>query len=167
MQQSALLTEDVKGSNLTLVVALPPMRLLPGQALATNTSGTTRAAPLSKHLTAGSQAGMHSGADGAAGRGSRRLLLDHISGDQLAWKEDDAKQLIACGVSEPGLSTACGQVYMDDGDQLQVRLSPLAPNAMRFPTCACRQAWQTLLRCFSSRCRYLLQYSLCQSYCKC
>lgn len=142
MQQPALLTEDVKVSNLTLVVALPPMRLLPEQGSPTNTSGTARAAAISKHLTAGSQAGMHSGT-----AGSRRLLLDHMSGDQHAIKEDDAKQLIACGVSEPGLSTACGQVYMDDGDQLQVRLPWPAPNATRLYTCVQQACCRTPLCC--------------------
>lgn len=141
MQQPALLTEDVRGSNLTLIVALPSMRLLPEQASSTNTSDATRPAPLSKHLAAGSQAGMHSGTDRTAGRESRRLLLDHMWGDQHALQEDDAKQLIACGVSEPGLSTACGQVYMDDGDQLQVGLPYLAPHAMRFSTCVHQQAF--------------------------
>ena len=129
MQQSALLTEDVRASPLTLVIALPPMRPLPkAQHVFKSASGLVHPQSVDSHISAASQAELHDAAVETDVRGvTRKLLSDILPETQLAAGEAavGARQLTACGVSEPGLSTACGQIYMDDGDQLQVR-----PNCM-------------------------------------
>lgn len=123
MQQPALVTEDVRASPLTLVVALPAMRLLPNhQQVHSIQAGST---PPHDNATDSSEGSSHVQMphvphEPQASSVSRQLLSETVPGMQQPAGIHEARNLIACGLSEPGLSTACGQIYMDDGDQIQV-----------------------------------------------
>lgn len=119
MQQPALVTADVRVSNLTLVVALPAMRPLPeAQHIPVVRSGTPS---LNDSTSFSSQMGLQQAMNEVGVSSvSRKLLSDAVQEAEQPAGQQEAQQLITCGVSEPGLSTACGKMYMDDGDQLEV-----------------------------------------------
>ena len=115
MQQPALVTADVRASALTLLVALP--HLEPLEAFADSTAHHIELEMDSKSVEqhhADSESRAHhvssqSGGGEVQATSGRQAVMSQVSHPRAK-----------CGVSEPGRATACGQIYMDAGDQLQV-----------------------------------------------
>ena len=112
LQKAALVTEDVRASALTLLVALPHLEPF---------TDLDKAAHTSIHSNSGQQ-WQGQGPDTQLGL-NRKVLAS--SGGLMALRRGKqaaaAEGLHRCGVSQPGRATACGQVFMDDGQQLQVK----------------------------------------------
>ena len=121
MQQPALVTADVRASALTLLVALP--HLQPLEAFA-DTHDAHQAADSVAHSALAEQHGeadMH--APGLQAQPGGRKVLASLAA-QASMSQGTQGQAFT-GVqgsetSQKGRATACGQVYMDDGAQLQV-----------------------------------------------
>lgn len=129
MQQPALLTYEVRASPLTLLLALPQLQpLQPAHLLKPRPTGhhcNTMSALVANARVARYKGMLQSGINSflaTAKAAVSRLLHSLGCGHRLASQAqvEQAAQLAECGVSLPGRATACGQIYMDDGEQLQV-----------------------------------------------
>lgn len=121
MQQPALVTADVRASALTLLVALP--HLQPLEAFA-DTHDAHQEANSVAHSALAEQHGeadMH--AHGLQAQPAGRKVLASLAA-QASMSQGTQGQAFTgvqgCETSQKGRATACGQVYMDDGAQLQV-----------------------------------------------
>ena len=120
MQQAALVTADVQASPLTLVVALPHLQPL------AQTHSTDRSQLQDKHMPDQSSSAPEHSTDAQQLSGttqnSRRLMASMAAQPSMIQNGDGPGVTAAteCGVSDPGRVTACGQLYLDSGDHIQV-----------------------------------------------
>lgn len=126
MQQPASVTADVKASPLTLAVALPLMKPLPQFA---DTAGFPHAAEPGEAtaplwtIAVGQQDSQSESRRGIAMPSTSRKLMASMQAEPGMTPEMQAQaaaEIRQCGVSEPGRVTACGQVFMDKDEGLEV-----------------------------------------------
>ena len=118
MQQPALVTADVRASPLTLVVALPHMDPLPHFAHAAKLQETGEFSSARWTMPNGQQHSQSQSSQSRKMMASMQAQLNMTPGLQA--KAAAAAGLRECGVSEPGRVTACGQVFMDNDNALEV-----------------------------------------------
>ena len=130
LQQAALVTADVRASALTLLVALPHLEPLPAFTDTTAAASSNLQDDVRAHSSLGQQQEREGNLLARSQRmqvqeGGRKLLATSSSQPVLAQQQhaEAAGGLSDCGVVQAGRVTACGHIYMDDGDQLQVRLT--------------------------------------------
>lgn len=128
LQQAALVTADVRASALTLLVALPHLEPLPAFTDTTEAASSHQQTDVRAHSSLSQQQRRPGDLLASSQRmqvqeGGRKLLATSSSQPALAQRQsaEAAAGLPDCGVSQAGRVTACGHIYMDDGDQLQVK----------------------------------------------
>ena len=125
MQQPALITADVAASPLTLVVALPHLEPLAHFADALAAQFKTKPGSATHGMTSAQQQGEVEKIQSIRSQAGDRELLASIAAASKMVQPGLRQAVTAgnkCGVSEPGRVTACGKVFADNGDQLQVSL---------------------------------------------
>ena len=118
MQQPALVTADVRASPLTLVIALPHMDPLPHFAHAARLQETGDFSSIRWTIPVGQQHKQLPSSQSRKMMASVQAQLNMTSGLQAKAAAGTSE----CGISEPGRVTACGQVFMDNDDALEVSL---------------------------------------------
>ena len=136
LQQPALVTADVRASALTLLVALPYLQPLPSLATSSTLKHSNKVAEqLGPAENANVKHHAHQNSAQWTPHKQQQQQLQQPRQSSLESQQGPAplqqrsmltQQAVeeqadgVCGVSEPGRATACGSIYMDDGDQLQV-----------------------------------------------
>ena len=126
MQQPAPVTADVWASPLTLVVALPPMKPLPHFAHAAEPihkadAGQPRSAMWT--IAVDQQQNRSESSQGMAVQSTSRKMMGRMKAEASTFPDMEmpaAAEARQCGVSEPGRVTACGQVFTDNAERVQV-----------------------------------------------
>lgn len=118
MQQAALVTADVRGSPLTLVIGLPHMDPLSSFAQAARLDEAGASSSATWSMPVGQQHNQSQSSQSRKMMASMQPQLDMTPGLQAKV----AAGTRGCGISEPGRVTACGQVFMDNDGALEVRL---------------------------------------------
>lgn len=116
MQQPALVTADVTASPLTLVIALPRMDPLAHFAHAAELQEADESSSARWTIPVGQQHNQSQSSQSRNMVASTQAQLNMTQGLQARV----AAGTTECGVSEPGRVTACGHVFMDTGDALEV-----------------------------------------------
>lgn len=125
MQQSALVTADVRVSPLTLVIGLPHMDPLPSFAQAGRVDETGALRSATQSMPEGQQHNQSQSSQSRKMMASMQPQLDMTPGLQAKV----AAGTRGCGVSEPGRVTACGQVFMDNDGTVEVSPVKCSPGA--------------------------------------
>lgn len=127
LQQAALVTADVRTSDLTLLVALPHLEPLPAFAATSETPSCNQQTGFRADGSMSQQSStekVSAQAQLTLPCAGRKLLTRSDSQPVMQQGRDveGASPVQKCGGSEAGRATACGHIYMDDGHQLQVIL---------------------------------------------
>ncbi|DBA69878.1 TPA: hypothetical protein ACH3X2_012378 [Trebouxia sp. C0005] len=127
LQQAALVTADVRTSDLTLLVALPHLEPLPAFAATSETPSCNQQTGFRADGSMSQQSStekVSAQAQLTLPCAGRKLLTRSDSQPVMQQGRDveGASPVQKCGGSEAGRATACGHIYMDDGHQLQVTL---------------------------------------------
>ena len=137
LQQPALVTAEVRASALTLLVGLPHLQPLPRLATSsmlhmpkqgTEQYDTAKSADINHHRHKdAAQWKPHRQQQQQQIQQPRQPSAENQQGPAITQRRSMLTQQAVekqaegvCGVSEPGRATACGSIYMDSGDQLQV-----------------------------------------------
>lgn len=127
MQQPALVTADVRASPLTLVVALPHLEPLGHQhAIGLHGKAECDQPRTATWIMDGQQHNQSKTSHVTRAQAASRKLAASLQTQpqmvQATHKRNSttATAKLECGISEPGRVTACGQMFVDNGDKLEV-----------------------------------------------
>ena len=128
MQPPALVTAAVRASPLTLVVALPHMEPLAHFAHTARLPEAGESRSSMGTIAIGQPQKQSQSSHGMVMQSSSRKMMASMQAQSKMAPGLHAKATAQreCAVSEPGRVTACGQVFMDNNDALQVRIVTVA-----------------------------------------